>query len=294
MVPTEIGGKKVLLIDTPGFDDTKRSDSEILTTITEMLVAQYKLGVRLKGAIYLHRVSDERYSGSAIKTLTIFQKICGPEALKNVILATTRWDKVDEDLGSARETQLRTEFWQYMISKGSFMTRFYGDGDSALAIASQLLGKSDIVLDIQHEVVDESKLLHQTSAGTVVSDGLALVKAKYEQELRDLEELKQTLQEDDRLLKKQLQRDSEKLEKEKRKSEQDALEDQKRLAANINQDVEQKLSARRRSKFFHGAGVALRFAPALIDLIGMFVGIPPGCTTLLASWASSSGNRQYG
>jgi hypothetical protein len=44
-VPASIGKSKVLLIDTPGFDDTMRTDSEILTEIARILPAQYELGV---------------------------------------------------------------------------------------------------------------------------------------------------------------------------------------------------------------------------------------------------------
>jgi predicted GTPase len=36
-VTVKINGKKVALIDTPGFDDTNKSDTEILTLITNYL-----------------------------------------------------------------------------------------------------------------------------------------------------------------------------------------------------------------------------------------------------------------
>ncbi len=65
MVPVQIGQSKVLLIDTPGFDDSKRSDTEILTEISRLLATQYKLVVTLKGIIYLHRITDNRFQGSA-------------------------------------------------------------------------------------------------------------------------------------------------------------------------------------------------------------------------------------
>ena len=68
-VPVNIGKSKVLLIDTPGFDDSSKTDSMILTEISRLLAAQYEAGVSLKGVIYLHRISDVRYSGSSVKTL---------------------------------------------------------------------------------------------------------------------------------------------------------------------------------------------------------------------------------
>ncbi len=61
-----------MLVDTPGFDDSGRTDSEILTDISRLLAAQYEAGVSLKGVIYLHRITDVRYQGSSLKALNIF------------------------------------------------------------------------------------------------------------------------------------------------------------------------------------------------------------------------------
>jgi predicted GTPase len=76
-VPVSIGHSKLLLIDTPGFDDSERTDTEILTEIARILSAQYELGVQLKGVIYIHRITDIRYARSSVKTFEIFKKICG-------------------------------------------------------------------------------------------------------------------------------------------------------------------------------------------------------------------------
>ncbi|KAF3039397.1 gTPase, IMAP member 8 [Didymella heteroderae] len=111
MVPVSIGGSTALLIDTPGFDDTTRTDSEILTEIARILSAQYALGVQLKGIIYIHRITDVRFNRSSVKTFEIFKKICGHEALKNVLLVTSRWHEIDEATGADRERQLKEKFW---------------------------------------------------------------------------------------------------------------------------------------------------------------------------------------
>ena len=58
MIPFSIGGSTALLIDMPGFDDTTRTDSEVLTEITHIVASQYKLGVQLKGIIYINRSTD--------------------------------------------------------------------------------------------------------------------------------------------------------------------------------------------------------------------------------------------
>jgi hypothetical protein len=164
----------VLLIDTPGFDDSTRTDSEILTEIARILSAQYALGVELKGIVYIHRITDVRYNRAAIKTFEIFKKVCGEEPLSNVLLVTSRWDGVDLSVGAGRERQLKTKFWAYMIGHGSNMSRFYGDRPSAIGLVSQLLCRDKVVLKLQKELVDEGKSLDSTAAGAYVSDNLEI------------------------------------------------------------------------------------------------------------------------
>ena len=111
----------VYLIDTPGFDDTNRSDNEVLCEIASWLTTSYTAKIRLGGIIYLHRISDQRMQGSAKKNLFMFKKLCGPNALKQVILATTMWDRVSDAEGKARENELAStpDFWGWMVSQGS-------------------------------------------------------------------------------------------------------------------------------------------------------------------------------
>lgn len=118
----------VYLIDTPGFDDTSRSDNEVLCEIASWLTTSYTAKIRLSGIIYLHRISDQRMQGSAKKNLFMFKKLCGPNALKHVILATTMWDRVSEAEGKARENELTTtpDFWGWMVSQGSRVNQHAG------------------------------------------------------------------------------------------------------------------------------------------------------------------------
>ena len=272
-----------MLVDTPGFDDSGRTDSEILTDISRLLAAQYEAGVSLKGVIYLHRITDVRYQGSSLKALNIFKKVCGQLALKNVLLVTTRWNEVDETIGASREKQLREDFWAYMLSNGSTMKRFHGTKDSAMVIASELVSKQAIVLELQRELVDEGKTLQETAAGGFINEDISERKAQYEQELRDLDELRKQLQESDRTMKRKIQQDW--------AHEQQMLrtvqEDQERLRRDIAAEVRQEIAQKTKKKR-SGVQKMLPLLPTLLSIIGMFVGIPPGCTNLLFSWLSDS------
>lgn len=113
-------GKTVHLIDTPGFNDTHRSDGEILQELAFWLLQCYNLGIRLSGIVYLHSITDPRMQGSTLRALNIFKKLVGPENFHGVILATTMWNKVqqiDYDRAIKRQQDLVNDvnFWGDLI-----------------------------------------------------------------------------------------------------------------------------------------------------------------------------------
>lgn len=170
MIDTNLGGTPVAIVDTPGFDDTTRSDGEILHEITKFLVAQYKLGIKLKGIIYLHRITDVRMQGSALQYFEMFRRLCGQHAFENVALVTTMWGLLkDVETGLKREDEVIGEFWADMITMGSYVTSFDGTRESAEGIVAQLVGKEDVVLKIQRELVDQGRTMEETSAGAYVA-----------------------------------------------------------------------------------------------------------------------------
>lgn len=279
-----IGKSKALFIDTSDFDDSTRTDFDILTEISRILAAQYQAGVTLKDVIYLHHITNIRYQGSFVKTLNIFKKICGKMALKNVLLVTTRWNEVDEALGASREKELRESFWAYMLGKGSIMTRFYGNKDSATAIASQLISKRGIVLDIQRELVDESKSLKQTVAGSFVQEDVLEMKARYKKEMNDLDVLRQTLRDSDRAMRRQIQQDWAREQKRLRTAQDDEERLQRDIAAEVREEIHQKTKKKKSGSVWK----MIPLLPSLLGVIEMFVGISSHSNGLLDSWFSES------
>jgi predicted GTPase len=90
--PTKIDGREVLLVDTPGFNDSRFNDTEILMEITTKLARIYENKVRTSGVIFMHDVSGEKLSGKDRQYLSMFKQIVGEKALHNVTLLTTKWD----------------------------------------------------------------------------------------------------------------------------------------------------------------------------------------------------------
>ncbi|KAF4419188.1 P-loop containing nucleoside triphosphate hydrolase [Fusarium acutatum] len=261
MIPVEIGNSKVLLIDTPGFDDTERPDADILNEIARVLAAQYSLGFELKGIIYMHRISDIRYSGSNVKTFEIFKRICGQEALKNVLLVTSRWNDIDEAKGAARERQLRETFWAYMIARGSCIARFHGDYHSA------------------HEMINEGKDLNETDAGSFVDHGLLRNREKYLEDIETLEDLRCRPEDGNRVMRERVEQDWWRT-----KDRLHAADEQR---ASLRRDVMKEVQGEMRDNTQRKSRGLKRFLPLIptsLSLLGMFVGIPPGSFEMLSQF----------
>ena len=115
-----------------------------------------------------------------MKHLEMFQNLCGTEALKNVVLVTTMWDKVGEEEGKNRENELTARYWKEMIDLGCRTSRFYNNTKSALDIVSQFQdARCTSTVLLQKEMVDLHIELAETSAGrTFFSSLVELIKLK--------------------------------------------------------------------------------------------------------------------
>ncbi|KAI6156086.1 hypothetical protein EDD17DRAFT_1489994 [Pisolithus thermaeus] len=165
-----IGGSNVVLVDTPGFDDTKKSDLQILESISDWLNKSYKQGTLLSGILYFHRISDNRMAGTPLKNLRVFQKLCGNEAMSRVTLVTTMWDEVEESVGMERLEELEGNYWKPMISQGSTTYRYGNTSESSKELLLQVAerkrreqGTDEVRL--QKQMVKEHMQLRETGAG---------------------------------------------------------------------------------------------------------------------------------
>jgi F0F1-type ATP synthase membrane subunit b/b' len=196
------------LVDTPGFNDTNKTDAEVLTMIADWLkktcvtalthsfplltICSYKLHVKLAGIIYLHRISDNRMSGSPLKNLQMFGKLCGDGAIKNVVLATTMWSKVKPDVGERREKELEDKYWREMLNMGSQMMRFGDTFDTAWRMIDQVVmtaeDDKDNALLLQEELVDLNRRLSETEAGKTLYTKLLELLAQQKETINKLRE----------------------------------------------------------------------------------------------------------
>ncbi|KAJ2935280.1 hypothetical protein H1R20_g1813, partial [Candolleomyces eurysporus] len=185
-----LDGRSVTLIDTPGFDDATKSNTEILRMIALFLTETYQHGKKLAGVVYIHRISDFRMGGFSTRNFRMFREICGDSTFKNVIILTNMWGEVSKSVGEARERELASDdlFFKPVLEKGAQMLRHDHTLESAQAIVKRLLDNNPLVLQIQREIVDEKKDILQTAAGTELNKELLAEKERHEQELRDLQD----------------------------------------------------------------------------------------------------------
>ncbi|KAI0955752.1 hypothetical protein AcV7_006331 [Taiwanofungus camphoratus] len=239
--------RTVTLIDTPGFDDTTRSDTDILKDIAVFLSTtsapvtrhscarltiyfpsklyfSYENKRKISGVIYMHRISDFRMTGISRRNFSMFKKLCGDETLKNVAIVTNMWGEVSEERGLARERELVTDdiLFKRVLEKGAQMMRHNNTYQSALVILEQLINNHPKALRIQRELVDENKDISQTAAGEELGRELAELAKKHREELHQVqEEMQKTMAAKDPQTQKELQHVRNDLESNVKKIEND-------------------------------------------------------------------------
>jgi hypothetical protein len=193
-----LDGNPVALLDTPGFDDTYKTDADVLKTVADFLAHTYKKNIRLSGIIYLQRITDPRITHGGRANLALFRALCGDDPLRKVVLATTFWGEMNNlDRARQHEEELKTnpEYWGDMLTKKATMTRFHDTQESAFQILRGLMQNEEkISLKIQTEMVDYKLDLDKTTAGESLNQELTRMAAKYAKDLdRHKEEVKAAL-----------------------------------------------------------------------------------------------------
>ena len=134
------------------------------TTLTQLLHFSYERNIKLTGILYLHKIRDP-LSGTHNKNAEMFGKLCGKDALQNVIIATTTWKKTEDEWELAQEDGFKAN-WKEMLGQEIPTLRYHHTRDSAWDILDRILqNKRRHAVRLQKEMGDAGRQLHDTAAG---------------------------------------------------------------------------------------------------------------------------------
>ena len=201
-------------------------------------MCRYKRGGTLAGVLYFYRISDFRMSGIARKNFSMFRKLCGENALQNVVIVTNMWGEVDPQTGNAREAELIREdiFFKPVIEKGARMARHQNTLPSAKAIIRLVLDNHPLPLRIQEELVNEHKDISETGAGEELNREINAQIKKHREEMLSLkEEMEQAMKNHDEETRKELEIETQRMKKEIERFQNDS----QRLESDYKKEKEQ-------------------------------------------------------
>ncbi|KAI5995151.1 hypothetical protein EDD15DRAFT_2366079 [Pisolithus albus] len=132
-----------VLLDTPGFDNMRISEKEILDMVSKSLEEVHHGQIFLSAILLLHPITDNRLRWTPLKHLRLFEKLCGKEAMARTVLVTTMWDEVDEIVGKERLAVLKSNHWKAMIALGSKTYRFWNTREAARDLLQEVISKSE-------------------------------------------------------------------------------------------------------------------------------------------------------
>jgi len=179
-----------------------------------MSVPRYKRKKILSGIIYVHRISDVRFTGTAAKSFKTLLAMCGEQALRNVVIVTTMWGKVTEEVGAAREQELISTFFKPALDNRARFLRHNDTFESAHEIVRTILDNQPVTLRIQEEIVDQRKYLSETAAGKELQKEFDKRAKKHLEQLKELRGMLNQTEANDRETRQELEQEISKLQEE--------------------------------------------------------------------------------
>ncbi|KAF5353898.1 hypothetical protein D9756_007111 [Leucocoprinus leucothites] len=164
---------RVVLVDTPPFNHTHKSEMEVLILISNWFARTYKNNIKLSGIIYLHRIIDTRVA--PFEDLRVFGDLCGDRAAARVTFVSTMWDDMNLRVYEEQETRLKQELWKAFIHRGSRVDRLRNSTtQEAWRIVEGLIETADRreAILLQEEIVDLGWKLSETTAGRALHSDL--------------------------------------------------------------------------------------------------------------------------
>jgi hypothetical protein len=173
---------------------------EILSSISSWL---HLHKVFIVGIVYLHRISDKRFTGASHMNLNVMQAICGEHFLPHVVVCTTMWNNLPDQKvfseAEARENELvsSSDLLQPLLAKGAKYMRYTGTQETGRAIVQAILERpATHAMNLQLELRDPNCELEDTGAGRLITAEIRRKEEKLRRERAEEEEEERELREE--------------------------------------------------------------------------------------------------
>lgn len=179
----------VVLIDTPGFDDTDKTDADVLAEIARWLSETYRHGMLLNGIILLQPVDGNRAYGSEKRRTRLFRQICGTDSFGHVVIGTTMWSKLkdkSEGHGRVQERRNSGDFWANLVKHKAEIIEHNDSRESALNIIRKLMYKGKTALQLQQELSENNGSLFETTAAQQLYQDLGQISVTENNKLNEI------------------------------------------------------------------------------------------------------------
>ncbi|CAE6491392.1 unnamed protein product [Rhizoctonia solani] len=201
-------GRIINFFDTPGFDDSEKKPAEHLALVAVCLSEMYESAQHkphIHGVLYVHRITDNRMTGSSITNLRVFRRLIGPHVFKNLVFVTNRWTDPPDPKHTKFEDELihDDQYFGRAIKAGARGGADYRILEGSTCSQAQktlldlFLEYDPELLQIQRDLIDENKAIGDTEAGQVVFEDLNRFKEDIRKEVESLRQELSELKDDD-------------------------------------------------------------------------------------------------
>jgi len=140
-------------------------------TAESNIAPRYQNGDLTTGIIFLHSLADDESAGKTT-TFRALEELCGEQALRNTVIATTDWVSKPSEAKKKQERwekKLSNTLFAPAIANGARMFRYKENKtEAARKIVKALLGRPPILVGVQKQLADEALRLQRTESGGIL------------------------------------------------------------------------------------------------------------------------------
>ncbi|GLB39651.1 hypothetical protein LshimejAT787_0701610 [Lyophyllum shimeji] len=156
-------GRRIVLVDTPGFNETTISDRQTLQRVVSWLNTCCKPTTTFAGIIYVYEIVQPRLLPGADYMHPT--KFSGSPIAQHIVLATVKWTELPKDrfaVGEHREREMKTWLGN-MPDNESRVIRFLDNSDSAQSMVALLCRRGTTVAFVMGELIKLFGVLPSTA-----------------------------------------------------------------------------------------------------------------------------------